>query len=63
MTAGLGVGARIGNYRIEAPIGAGGMATVYRARDERLGRQVALKILAPALAGDQDFRLRFIPSR
>ena len=60
MTAGLGVGARLGNYRIEAPIGAGGMATVYRARDERLGRQVALKILASALAGDQDFRLRFI---
>ena len=36
------------------------MAVVFRARDERLGRQVALKILAPALAADEAFRQRFI---
>jgi serine/threonine-protein kinase len=36
------------------------MAVVFRARDERLGRQVALKVLAPALAGDEEFRQRFV---
>ena len=36
------------------------MAVVYRARDERLGRLVALKILAPALAGDEEFQRRFV---
>lgn len=53
-------GSRIAGYRLEDRIGRGGMAVVYRARDERLGRLVALKILAPALAGDEEFQRRFV---
>ena len=53
-------GSRIAGYRVEERIGQGGMAVVFRARDEQLGRLVALKILAPALAGDSEFRRRFI---
>jgi len=52
-------GTRIAGYRLERELGRGGMAVVYRARDERLGRLVALKILAPALAGDEEFQRRF----
>ena len=57
---GLAPGAVVAGYQVEERIGAGGMATVFRARDVGLGRTVALKILAPALAGDQEFRERFI---
>ncbi len=57
--AGL-VGRTLGDYTIEAVVGRGGMATVYRARDRRLGRAVALKILAPQLAHDHRFRERFV---
>ena len=57
---GLPAGTRVAGYRVEEPVGAGGMAVVHRARDERLGRLVALKVLAPALAADEEFRRRFI---
>jgi serine/threonine protein kinase len=57
---GFAAGSRIAGYRLEEEIGRGGMAVVFRARDERLGRLVALKILAPALAADESFRHRFI---
>jgi len=53
-------GSQIASYQIEELIGRGGMAVVYRAVDVRLGRLVALKILAPELARDDAFRQRFI---
>ncbi len=57
---GFSAGSRIAGYRLEEQIGRGGMAVVFRAQDERLERQVALKILSPALAADEGFRHRFI---
>jgi serine/threonine protein kinase len=53
------VGQRIAGYLVEAEIGRGGMAVVYRARDLRLERTVALKLLAPELARNDTFRKRF----
>ncbi|MFD8307661.1 serine/threonine-protein kinase [Streptomyces sp. NPDC059690] len=53
------VGRRVAGYRIEREIGRGGMAVVYRALDLRLERTVALKLLAPELARNDTFRLRF----
>jgi Tol biopolymer transport system component len=50
---------RLGPYEITAPLGAGGMGEVYRARDTRLDREVAIKLLPPQLAADPQFRARF----
>ncbi|MBI2214336.1 MAG: protein kinase [Acidobacteria bacterium] len=52
-------GTLLGPYEIVAPIGAGGMGEVYRARDTRLDRQVAVKLLPSHLSSSSDFKLRF----
>jgi len=52
-------GVRLGPYEIQAPIGAGGMGEVYRARDTRLDRTVAVKVLPAQLAADPQLRERF----
>ena len=55
----LTVGTRLGPYEILSAIGSGGMGEVYKARDTRLDRMVAIKILPEALAADPQFRDRF----
>jgi eukaryotic-like serine/threonine-protein kinase len=55
----LVIGASLGPYEILAPLGAGGMGEVYMARDTRLDRTVAIKVLSAQLATDQQFRDRF----
>ncbi|HXI13361.1 MAG TPA: protein kinase [Thermoanaerobaculia bacterium] len=52
-------GSRLGPYEIVSPIGAGGMGEVWRARDTRLERDVAVKVLPAAMATDPQFRARF----
>ncbi len=55
----LAPGTRLGPYEIQSAIGAGGMGEVYQARDTRLGRTVAIKVLPPDLASDPERRRRF----
>jgi len=55
----LGAGDRLGSYEIVAPLGAGGMGEVYRARQVRLGREVAVKILPPRFVDDPERLRRF----
>src|SRR5215470_8774085 len=55
----LSAGTRLGPYEILQPLGAGGMGEVYRARDSRLKRDVAVKVLSESLSSDADRRKRF----
>ena len=52
-------GTKLGSYEIIAPLGAGGMGEVYRARDTKLGREVAIKVLPQEFAGDEGRLARF----
>jgi dipeptidyl aminopeptidase/acylaminoacyl peptidase/predicted Ser/Thr protein kinase len=55
----LSPGTKLGPYEILAPLGAGGMGEVYRARDAKLGREIAIKVLSETTASDPDRRQRF----
>src|SRR6266581_6760207 len=55
----LSSGTRLGPYEILSPLGVGGMGEVYRARDPRLGREVAIKVLPAAFSADRDRLRRF----
>jgi eukaryotic-like serine/threonine-protein kinase len=51
----LSAGTRLGAYEVLAPLGAGGMGEVYRAKDTRLAREVAVKVLSAELSSDEGF--------
>src|SRR5437879_12664826 len=55
----IAAGTKLGRYEIRSKIGAGGMGEVYRARDEKLNRDVAIKVLPAALSQDTDRLRRF----
>ncbi len=59
MSPTLEPGTRLGPYQIESKLGSGGMGEVYKARDTRLGRTVAIKVLPPSVAADAEARQRF----
>ena len=54
----LSSGTKLGPYEVQEPLGAGGMGEVYRARDTRLGRDVAVKVLPAHLSSDTELRQR-----
>src|SRR5215469_4822881 len=56
---GIASGTKLGPYEIQSPLGAGGMGEVYRARDTRLDRTVAIKILSSHLSGNPEAKQRF----
>jgi len=58
-TMGLTFGTKLGSYEVQSPLGAGGMGEVYRARDTRLDRIVAIKILPAHLCSSSDMKQRF----
>jgi serine/threonine-protein kinase len=60
MSTDLRVGNLLGGYRLESPLGRGGMSVVYMAEDTKLGRKVALKVMAEELSENDAFRSRFI---
>jgi serine/threonine protein kinase len=55
----LSPGSRLGPYEVLSPLGAGGMGEVYRARDPRLGREVAIKVLPDGFSADAERLRRF----
>ncbi len=55
----LAAGSRLGPYEVVSPLGAGGMGEVYRARDTRLEREVAVKVLPQHLSASPEVRQRF----
>src|SRR5262245_52386202 len=59
MPSGLAIGHTVGQYVISAHLGAGGMGEVYRARDQKLGRDVAIKILPTVFTSEQERLARF----
>src|SRR5262245_51855548 len=56
----LSIGSKLGAYEVLSLLGAGGMGEVYRARDTRLGREVAIKVLPADMLGDTNRRRRFL---
>ena len=56
----LELGSIVGDYRLEDLVGKGGMGVVFRATQLTLGRSVALKVISPALAADEETRMRFV---
>ena len=63
MKAAFGPGTTFSRYRVESLLGRGGMGVVYLARDLSLDRPVALKLIAPELADDEEFRAASCASR
>jgi len=59
MNNAIQIGTQVGVFRIDSQLGVGGMGEVYRAHDTKLNRDVAIKVLPPALASDPDRLARF----